>query len=123
MITDAEWQAILDRDTGDEETAMHSACGEYNCDCHYERDTLLTELRQLRADNNAYNELILLLAERIYGCSLLLTAAVNKVDWDSTEVNELMRQLRDTTRRDLHNAGIEDFGDAEDTTEHPARTS
>ncbi len=47
-MTDLQLKAIKERDTGDESTTMHSACGEYNCICHYERPTLLAEIDQLR---------------------------------------------------------------------------
>ena len=54
------------------------------------------------------DELILLLARRIYICSRLLTAAAERLGWDSAAVQELMEQLRESTRGDTSNAGIKE---------------
>ena len=55
------------------------------------------------------DELILLLAGRIYICSWLLTAAAERLGWDTTAVQELMGQLRESTRGDVSDAGIEEI--------------
>ncbi len=39
---------------------------------------------------------ILMLAERIFICSRLLTAAAERLHWDSDVVQGLMQELRDT---------------------------
>ena len=39
--------------------------------------------------------LILLLCERVYICSRLLTCAAERLGWDRAEVQELVRRLRD----------------------------
>lgn len=53
-------------------------------------------------DRDGKDECILMLAERLYICSRLLTRAAERLGWDSAEVRELVEQLRDTTRRDVH---------------------
>ncbi len=47
-LTSERLVEIKARDTGYEEGTMHSACGEYNCPCHYERAELIAEVERLR---------------------------------------------------------------------------
>lgn len=58
-------------------------------------------------DNITKDQLILALAERLYICSRLLTAAAERSEWDSPEVRDLVDQLRQSVRG-CTNAGIKE---------------
>ena len=51
---------------------------------------------------------ILMLADRVYGCSRLLTAAAERLGWDNVRVREIVELIQETTRRDVRDAGIEE---------------
>ena len=42
-----------------------------------------------------HHDIILSLAERLYICSRLLTAAAEKLGWDNIQVQELIQQLKE----------------------------
>lgn len=50
---------------------------------------------------------ILSLAERLYICSRLLTAAAEKLGWDNARVQELIQRLKETVDEDTRHACIE----------------
>lgn len=52
--------------------------------------------------NDPRDAVILMLSERLYICSRLLTCAAERLSWDSAEVQDLVRQLRDTMKGDGH---------------------
>lgn len=53
------------------------------------------------------DQLIYWLAQRLYICSRLLTRAAERLGWDSTEVQQLVKELTETTER-LTNASIQE---------------
>lgn len=56
---------------------------------------------------NQCDALILGLADKLYICSRLLTAAAERLGWESSTVQELMKQLRETIEAEVRDAGIE----------------
>lgn len=53
------------------------------------------------------DELILVLAERVYICSRLLTCAAERLKWDEPTVQDLVQQLRNTITSEVGDAGIQ----------------
>jgi len=51
--------------------------------------------------------LILSLSEKLFICSRLLTAAANRLSWDSDEVQNLVDKLRQSIILETYHAGIE----------------
>lgn len=52
------------------------------------------------------DETILMLAERLYICSRLLTCAAERLSWDSERVQELITELKSVVKKDVSDAGL-----------------
>lgn len=57
--------------------------------------------------NGDKDALILVLAERVYICSRLLTCAAERLGWDQDAVCELVGQLIEVTRAEVADASVQ----------------
>lgn len=58
--------------------------------------------------DDAKDRTILMLAERLYICSRLLTRAAERLGWDEPAVQELVGELQAATRREVDGAGVQE---------------
>lgn len=58
------------------------------------------------ADRAAKDATILMLAERLYICSRLLTCAAERLRWDDATVRDLMQRLNEQVKTEIDNAGL-----------------
>lgn len=57
-------------------------------------------------ERTAKDATILMLAERLYICSRLLTCAAERLGWDDAAVRDLVRQLEDQVKSEVQDAGL-----------------
>lgn len=62
-------------------------------------------------DGEAKDATILMLAERLYICSRLLTRAAERLGWDDEAVQQLVEELRDSVRGGVRSALTEATGE------------
>ncbi len=75
---------IKARDTGSEDTCMHSSCGEYNCPCHYERAELLAEIDRLQLLVVRKSEALAIVASPSMWDTLLVDDEPTSYEWCGT---------------------------------------
>lgn len=66
-----------------------------------------SHVRATTPGDSVKDHTILMLADKLYICSRLLTCAAERRGWDDGAVQELVKQLRESTRRAVEDAGVE----------------